>query len=61
VVITEAFVALRAFAAIAMFTTEPSGRLMGVTDATLARSPFAIRRAGRYEHERACVDSGPNE
>ena len=39
-VITEAFVALGAFAAGAMFVVEPSGRLMGMTEATLARSPF---------------------
>jgi hypothetical protein len=39
-VITEAFVALSAFAAGAMFVVEPSGRLMGMTEATLARSPF---------------------
>jgi hypothetical protein len=40
-VITEAFVALSAFVAGAMFAVEPSGRLMGMTEATLARSPFA--------------------
>ena len=39
-VITEAFVALSAFVAGAMFVAEPSGRLMGMTEATLARSPF---------------------
>ena len=39
-VIAEAFVALSAFAASAMFVVEPSGRLMGMTEATLARSPF---------------------
>ena len=39
-VITEAFVALSAFAAGAMFVVEPTGRLMGMTEATLARSPF---------------------
>jgi hypothetical protein len=39
-VITEAFVALSAFVAGAMFVVEPSGRLMGMTEATLARSPF---------------------
>jgi hypothetical protein len=39
-VITEAFVALSAFAAGAMFMVEPSGRLMGMSEATLARSPF---------------------
>jgi hypothetical protein len=39
-VITEAFVALSAFAAGAMFMVEPSGRLMGMTAETLARSPF---------------------
>jgi hypothetical protein len=33
-------VALSAFAAGAMFMVEPSGRLMGMTEATLARSPF---------------------
>ena len=32
--------ALSAFAAGAMFMVEPSGRLMGMTEATLARSPF---------------------
>jgi len=39
-VITEAFVALSAFAAGSMFVVEPTGRLMGMTEATLARSPF---------------------
>ena len=39
-VITEAFVALSAFAAGGMFVAAPSGRLMGMTEATLARSPF---------------------
>jgi hypothetical protein len=39
-IITEAFVAVSAFAAGAMFVLEPSGRLMGMTEATLARSPF---------------------
>ena len=39
-VVTEAFVALSAFVAGAMFVVEPSGRLMGMTEATLARSPF---------------------
>ena len=39
-VITEAFVALSALVAGAMFVAEPSGRLMGMTEATLARSPF---------------------
>jgi hypothetical protein len=39
-VITEAFVALSAFVAGAMFMMEPSGRLMGMTVETLARSPF---------------------
>jgi hypothetical protein len=39
-VITEAFVALSAFVAGAMFVVEPSGRLMGMTEATLVRSPF---------------------
>jgi hypothetical protein len=39
-VITEAFVALSAFVAGAMFMVEPSGRLMGMTEATLTRSPF---------------------
>ena len=39
-VITEAFVALSAFAAGAMFVVEPSGRLMGMSEDTLARSPF---------------------
>jgi hypothetical protein len=39
-VITEAFVALSAFVAGAMFMVEPSGRLMGMTAETLARSPF---------------------
>ncbi|MGD0039961.1 MAG: hypothetical protein ABSE84_05990 [Isosphaeraceae bacterium] len=39
-VITEAFVALSAFAAGAMFMVEPSGRLMGMTKTTLAWSPF---------------------
>ena len=39
-VITEAFVALSAFAAGAMFMVEPSGRLMGMSEDTLARSPF---------------------
>jgi hypothetical protein len=39
-VITEAFVALSAFWAGAMFVVEPSGRLMGMTEDTLARSPF---------------------
>jgi peptidoglycan/LPS O-acetylase OafA/YrhL len=39
-VITEAFVALSAFGAGAMFMAAPSGRLMGMTEATLARSPF---------------------
>jgi hypothetical protein len=39
-VITEAFVALSAFVAGAMFAVEPSGRLMGMTEVTLARSPF---------------------
>ncbi len=39
-VITEAFVALSAFVAGAMFVVEPSGRLMGMTVETLARSPF---------------------
>jgi hypothetical protein len=39
-VITEAFVAPSAFGAGAMFVAAPSGRLMGMTEATLARSPF---------------------
>jgi hypothetical protein len=39
-VITEAFVALSAFVAGAMFVAAPSGRLMGMTVETLARSPF---------------------
>ena len=39
-VVTEAFVALSAFVARAMFMAAPSGRLMGMTEATLARSPF---------------------
>ncbi|MGC9985482.1 MAG: hypothetical protein ABSF35_17845 [Polyangia bacterium] len=39
-IITEAFVALSAFVAGAMFVVEPSGRLMGMTEVTLARSPF---------------------
>jgi hypothetical protein len=39
-VITEAFVALSALVAGAMFVAEPSGRLMGMTEVTLARSPF---------------------
>jgi hypothetical protein len=39
-VITEAFVALSAFGAGAMFVAAPSGRLMGMTEVTLARSPF---------------------
>ena len=39
-VVTETFVALSAFVAGAMFVVEPSGRLMGMTEATLARSPF---------------------
>jgi hypothetical protein len=39
-VITEAFVALSALAAGAMFMAAPNGRLMGMTEATLARSPF---------------------
>jgi peptidoglycan/LPS O-acetylase OafA/YrhL len=39
-IITEAFVALSAFVAGAMFVVAPSGRLMGMTEATLARSPF---------------------
>ena len=39
-VIAEAFVALSAFGAGAMFMMEPSGRLMGMTVETLARSPF---------------------
>jgi hypothetical protein len=38
--ITEAFVALSASVAGAMFMAAPSGRLMGMTEATLARSPF---------------------
>jgi peptidoglycan/LPS O-acetylase OafA/YrhL len=39
-VITEVFVALSALVAGAMFMAAPSGRLMGMTEATLARSPF---------------------
>jgi hypothetical protein len=39
-VITEAFVALSAFVAGAMFMAAPSGRLMGMTQPTLTRSPF---------------------
>ena len=39
-VITETFVALSAFAAGVMFMAVPSGRLMGMTEATLVRSPF---------------------
>jgi anti-sigma factor RsiW len=39
-VITEALVALSAFVAGAIFVVEPSGRLMGMTEVTLARSPF---------------------
>jgi hypothetical protein len=39
-VITEAFVALSAFVAGAMFVAAPNGRLMGMTETTLARSPF---------------------
>jgi hypothetical protein len=39
-VITEAFVALSALVAGEMFVAEPSGRLMGMTEVTLARSPF---------------------
>jgi len=39
-VVTEAFVALSAFGAGVMFMAVPGGRLMGMTDATLARSPF---------------------
>jgi hypothetical protein len=39
-VITEAFVALSALVAGAMFMVAPSGRLMGMTEAMLARSPF---------------------
>jgi len=37
---TEAFVALSAFVAGAMFVAAPNGRLMGMTEVTLARSPF---------------------
>jgi hypothetical protein len=39
-IITEAFVALSAFVAGAMFMAAPSGRLMGMTQPTLTRSPF---------------------
>ena len=41
-VITEAFVALSAFGAGAMFMVAPNGRLMGMTVETLARLPFRI-------------------
>ena len=40
VVIAEVFVALSAFVAGAVFVAAPSGRLMGMTEATLALSPF---------------------
>ena len=39
-VIAEVFVALSAFVAGAVFVAAPSGRLMGMTEATLALSPF---------------------
>ena len=48
-VITEAFVALSAFVAGAMFVVEPSGRLMGMTEAavTVRELPRAGRRLAR--------------
>lgn len=39
-VITEVFVALSVFVAGAMFVVEPRGRLMGMSEATLAGAPF---------------------
>ena len=47
-IVLEALVALSAFAAGAMFVEEPSGRLIGMTEATLARSPaWELPRAWR--------------